>query len=167
MKKLILLIFCLLAVAGQAFADLNAEQLKVRKDLTQFLKEEGFQPELDSDGDIKVKIQGTTCFVSVVENNTSPMFITISSYFSKPSEYSPLAVKIATVELNLYKGVKVQILDNSVRIVGEMYVRNSEPFKQAFYKLVDVMSDVKGDLDQEFQNAQKELDQYCNGGSTI
>lgn len=165
MKKFILLAIFLITMVGQAMADLNAEQTKLQSTVIQFLKEEGFQPEIDSDGDIKVKIQGTAYYVSIPENNTNPMFITISSYFNKPSDYAPLAIELSTVELNRYKGIKVQIFEKSIRIVGEMFVRNAEPFMQAFYKIVSIMQEAENDLIQECENAQKALDQYCSGAA--
>lgn len=158
--------FCVFAMASQAMAELNSEQTKLQSNVYEFLKEEGFQPGYDEDGDIKVKVQGTSYYIAVVENNTNPMYITISSYFNKPSGYAPLAIEIASVELNKYKGVKVEIYEKSIRIAGEMYVRNAEPFKQAFYKIVNVMQDVQDDIIQECKNAQKKLDVYCSGSSS-
>ena len=53
MKK-ILLILCLLPIAVSALSQksFNDAQLKLRSDIEVFLREEGFMPTIDKDGDI-------------------------------------------------------------------------------------------------------------------
>ena len=60
MKRLIItLVLGLFILPSISFAQsdsgFNSEQLALRTDLFNFLMEEGFMPELDSDGDIKFK----------------------------------------------------------------------------------------------------------------
>lgn len=143
-------IFALLVLPATLFAQeglkLNQEQLAVRTDLFNFLKEEGFMPELDSDGDIKFKSEGQVYYINVAANNENPMFVTLFREFSNPDEYSAETIVMATKELNFYKGVKVLCYKNAFRIVAQLFVRNAEPVKSAFYKLKGIIDSVKSDF---------------------
>ena len=124
----------------------NREQLALRTDLLNFVREEGYMPELDSDGDIKFKSEGQVYYISVSETDENPMYVTFFREFSNPEEYSAETVVMATKELNLYKGVKVLCFDRSFRIGAELFVRNAEPVKASFYKLKGIIDSVKSDF---------------------
>lgn len=151
MKRFILtLILGLLILPMVSFAqsgsDFTSEQLTLRTSLFNFLKEEGFMPELDSDGDIKFKSEGQTYFISVSKTDENPMYIVLFRQFNNPDEYSAETIAMASTKLNFYKGVKVLCFDKSFRIGAELYVRNAEPVKSAFYKLKDIIDSVKSDF---------------------
>lgn len=137
---------------AQSDSEFNSEQLALQTDLFNFLKEEGFMPELDSDGDIKFKSEGQLYFISVSKTDENPMYVVLFRQFSNPDEYSAETIVMASKELNLYKGVKVVCFDNSFRIGAELYVRNAEPVKAAFYKLKEIIDNVKSDFLDECKN---------------
>ncbi|MGN0033990.1 MAG: hypothetical protein ACI358_09490 [Candidatus Limimorpha sp.] len=158
MKRLII-IFLLLATTavpislrGQNDAEYNSEQLALRTDLFNFLKEEGFIPELDSDGDIKFKSEGQPYFISISKTDKNPMYVVLYRIFSNPDEYSEETVAMASTKLNFYKGVKVLCFEKSFRIGAELYVRDAEPVKSAFYKLIEIIDSVKSDFLDECKN---------------
>lgn len=126
--------------------ELNSEQLRLRTDLFNFLKEEGFMPELDSDGDVRFKSEGVVYYFSVSDTDENPMFVSFFREFDLLDEYPVETLVMATRELNMYKGVKVLIFRNSFRICAELYVRNAEPVKAAFYQLKGVIESVKSDV---------------------
>ncbi len=158
MKRLIItLIIGLLILPTVSLAqndsEFNSEQLALRTDLFNFLKEEGFMPELDSDGDIKFKAEGSPYFISISKTDENPMYVVMFRQFSNPDEYSAETIVMASKELNLYKGVKVLCFDNSFRIGAELFVRNAEPVKASFYKLKEIIDDVKSAFLDECKNA--------------
>ena len=157
MKRLIItLVLGLLILPGMSFAQsdsgFNSEQLALRTDLFNFLKEEGFMPELDSDGDIKFKSEGQAYYISVSKTDENPMYVVLFRSFSNPDEYSAETIAMASTKLNFYKGVKVLCFDKSFRIGAELYVRNAEPVKSAFYKLKGIIDSVKSDFLDECKN---------------
>lgn len=82
MKRLIItLVMGLLILPSISFAQsdsgLNSEQLALRTDLFNFLKEEGFMPELDSDGDIKFKSEGQPYYIRVSKTDENPMYVVL------------------------------------------------------------------------------------------
>lgn len=157
MKRLIItLVFGLLILPSISFAQsdsgFNSEQLALRTDLFNFLKEEGFMPELDSDGDIKFKSEGQPYYISVSKTDENPMYVVLFRSFNNPDEYSAETIAMASTKLNFYKGVKVLCFDKSFRIGAELYVRNAEPVKSAFYKLKGIIDSVKSDFLDKCKN---------------
>lgn len=149
-RLIVILLMGLLAYpqisAAKDGKELNSEQLRLRTDLFNFLKEEGFMPELDSDGDVKFKSEGAVYYFSVSDTDENPMFVSFFREFDLPDEYPVETLVMATRELNMYKGVKMVIFKNSFRICAELYVRNAEPVKAAFYQLKGVIGSVKSDV---------------------
>ena len=148
MKRLIiLLVLGFLMVPYSIFAqnpkDLNGEQLGLRNELFTFLKEEGFMPEIDSDGDIKFKSEGHPYYIRISNTNDNPMYVVLFRQFSNPEEYSAETVAMASTKLNLSKGVKVLCFENSFRIGAELFVRSAEPVKDAFFKIKEIIDNVK------------------------
>lgn len=133
-------------VMAQNNSELNSEQLKLRTELFNFLKEEGFMPELDSDGDVKFKSEGHTYYISVSKKDENPMYVVLFRSFNYPEDYSAETLVMATRELNLYKGVKIVCFNKSFRIGAELYVRNAEPVKSAFYQLKKNIDSAKSDV---------------------
>ena len=157
MKRLIItLVLGLLILPSISFAQsdsgFNSEQLALRTDLFNFLKEEGFMPELDSDGDIKFKSEGQAYYISVSKTDENPMYVVLFRSFNNPDEYSAETIAMASTKLNFYKGVKVLCFDESFRIGAELFVRNAEPVKSAFYKLKGIIDSVKSDFLDECKN---------------
>ena len=71
--------------------DLNSEQLALRNEIMSFLKEEGYMPEIDSDGDIKFKSEGNDFYVTVSATDENPMYVTLFRVFSMYSCVQPRA----------------------------------------------------------------------------
>lgn len=156
MKKILLFIIVAFCTLGISYADeFSAGQLQLRTQIADFLKEEGFVPEIDSDGDIKFKYEGKPYYVSVSKTDNTPMYIAFFRSFEYPTKYSKEIVKIASAKLNLYKGVKLLCLTNSFRIQAEMYISNAEAFKYAFYKCVSQINNLSDDFIDECDKAQK------------
>lgn len=106
-------------------------------------------PEIDPDGDIKFKKEGSFCWVRINPKDDSPMFITLFMELSNPKEYSSEVIKIASTELNFYKGVKVLCYKSFLRIQAEMYLNDAEPFKYAFYTMLGNIVSAKTDFIEE------------------
>lgn len=133
--------------------DFSKEQLALRDEISKFLKEEGYVPELDSDGDIRFKSEGRTYYVVVSTVDENPMYLSLYLPFNNPEGYSVDDIVLATKELNKYKGVKVICYDNSFRIGGELYLRDADLFKESFYKLMSQIDNVREDVMDEIKTS--------------
>ena len=101
MKKLfstLLLVFFF--TSFQAFADgeFTTRQLALRSEIQSFLKQEGFMPEIDSDGDIKFKREGNTYYVRIDKANKSPMYVRLQSYYSYSDNLSKNKISAARLK---------------------------------------------------------------------
>lgn len=151
MKRFFFLLIALapLALFAQNPSGLKGDQLKLRNELFTFLKEEGYSPRIDSDGSVLFSEKGSEYCFEVSEIDENPLYVVFSKYFDYPKEYSQEVILLATRELNRYKAVKVVCFDDSFRIGAEMYVRNAEPVKSAFYKIKDMIEYVVSDFIEE------------------
>lgn len=152
MKKLflLLLVFCAVQVVAQ---DLNTAQRRLRSDITQFLREEGFMPEIDSDGDIKFKKEGGTYYISIDYKDDSPMYLVMyrQYLYSESGLFVKRNILKASNELNFYKGVKILCFESNYSFRAEMYLVNAEHFKYTFYKLLSQLASIEDDLETECQ----------------
>ena len=130
-----LLLAVTLAVGSYAAKNLNAQQSKLRSDMMTFLKEEGFMPEIDDDGDILFKREGKRWYISVSATDESPMYIALERWLGYDDEYSYERIANTLPTVNSYKGVKVRLNKEAYCLAAEMFVVNAEPMKYAFYKL--------------------------------
>ena len=157
MKKIILLLVALLSLSMDSLAQEFTEiQKKLRSDIMLFLKEEGYMPELNTNGNIQFKKEGDKYFISIDKRDTSPMYLTVGLSYIYNDTYSVDKVSKALKELNAYKAVKVVCFEDSYAYHAEMYLVNAEHFKYTFYKLMDQLSTLK-----------KELADYCSSSSGV
>lgn len=147
MKKFLsLLLFLSLAMSASAQRDYNSSQLSLRTNIRQFLAEEGFMPEIDSDGDVKFKKEGKVYYVSVSSTDTSPMYLCLFINFSYGEKYTRQRVERNSNELNLYKGVKLVCYDNGYSYRAEMFLTNADAFRYTFYKLMEQLESMRDEL---------------------
>ena len=158
MKRLVI---CLIGVLSLVFSsnvaaeekEFTSEQLALRSEIMQFLKEEGYMPEIDADDDIKFKSEGRSYYVTVSKVDENPMYVTLFVQYSNPEDYSAECVVFASKALNMYKGVKLICFDDSYRISAELYLRDADLFKESFYKIKSQIDNVRGDFLDECKNA--------------
>ena len=132
---------------------LNAEQQALRSELYEFLKGEGYLPEIDGDGDIAYKADGAKHWITVSDVDSSPFFVTVMRGAPYVEDYDYDRVLHAADELNLYKTAKVEAYDGFAVIKSSMYLRDAEDFTDVFPKLLEVMDDLYDDFLYEYENA--------------
>lgn len=154
MKKIALIAGLLLMAFSCFAASLNSSQEKLRSDIMSFLRYEGYMPELDNDGDIKFKKEGTVYFVRVDSNETSPMYVVLFTLYNKPSNYDINVVKLASAELNFYKGVKCIVYDSgTVSLQADLFMNSVDTFKAVFNKLMQNIGYMAEDILDECKSA--------------
>lgn len=152
MKKFFFVIFaCLLTVAAYS-AELNAKQTQLRSDIMTFLKQEGFVPEIDSDGDIMFKREGKKWYVSFYANDVNPMYISLQRSYLYDETYTKDALAKILYELNAYKGVKMRLMNRSYTFAAELYLQESSVLTNAFYKLIKQIDSMEDEMETLITN---------------
>lgn len=141
------LIFALLG-SGIALAQKNysAGQQAVRDKILSFLKEEGYQPSIDDDGDIKFKRQGDVYFVTVSDNDASPYFVKINKYYGYNDTFTKAKITLYALEVNKYKTIKLMSNDKQYWFESEMFVTNASAFTSVFSRILKAMDAAEEEL---------------------
>lgn len=146
MRSVIFLLL-LLSLSFKDYAQEFVEaQIKLRSNIVLFLKEEGYMPEIDSDGDIMFKKEGVKYFVSIDKKDTHPFYISLFLLYTYDETYTKEKIINGLPELNRYKAVKILCYDKSYSCQAEMYLVNAEHFKYTFYKLMDQIEAMRSEL---------------------
>lgn len=156
MKRLLAFVFCAIFSAS-LFADdneLTSEQRKLRTDIVQYLRTEGMDPDVDTNGHIQFWKGEEAISVIVDHTERNPMFVTIAEYYKYPRKHGRETVERYANETNLWKGIKIVFYDKVYAIQAEMFLRTSSTFTTAYPKLID-----------QIREARMELDRYLSGGS--
>ena len=154
MKKIALIAGLLLMAFSCFAASLNSSQEKLRSDIMSFLRYEGYMPELDNDGDIKFKKEGSVFYVRVDPNETSPMYVKLFTLYDKPSNYDINVVKLASAELNFYKGGKCTVYDNgTISLQADLFMNSVDTFKAVFNRLMKSIGYMAEDILDECKSA--------------
>lgn len=147
MKKIFVFVMCLSVcvnlIASKSF---NYDQLALRQNIFDFLKEEGFVPSIDSDGDILFKTEGSKYYVIVSEVSISPMYVVLYHGFNYSDVYTKNKIEKLVNEINMYKSLKILPQDDAYSFRVEMYLVNAEHFRYTFYKHLEIMKEARKKL---------------------
>ena len=146
MKRLFIFMMTVVMTISISAAELNAQQSKLRDDILTFLREEGFMPEIDSDGDIFFKREGKKWYIEISSTDYSPMYISLKYYYGYDKNCTKEKLIAMQETLNAYKGLKLVLSKKVFYFSAEMYVVNAEPLKYAFYKLIDQINNMNNEM---------------------
>ncbi|MFO7638225.1 MAG: hypothetical protein R6X14_02820 [bacterium] len=108
-----------------------------------YLAAEGYQPSIDSDGDVQFKSEGMTCFIMVQEQASDPHFfqILLPNFWDIESEQERQQVLAAADATNAKSKVaKVHTVGDWVCISAELFVNEPEDFKGVFDRAMRSLS---------------------------
>ncbi|MBO4658041.1 MAG: hypothetical protein J5637_00305 [Prevotella sp.] len=141
MKKLFCLIVMMTMCLSVSYAQksLDSGQLSLRNNIMSFLKEEGYVPTIDEDGDIQFKREGDVYFISVSESDSAPYYVELMKLYGYGETYTKAKVTSLIPEINKYKMIKLMIGDSSWWFESEMFVANSNAFTSVFNRILKAM----------------------------
>lgn len=147
-KSLIaLLVFAFCAeITISAQNTLNTKQLSIRNQIQSFLKNEGFQPIIDDDDDIKFKRQGDTYYVTVSHNDDDPFFVKLSKYYNYNETITRTKILLFNSGENDYKMCKVIPSNNYYVVKSEMFLTTASSFTNVFYRIIQIMDAVEAEI---------------------
>ena len=147
MKKISLFIlFSILSVASYAANELNEKQSAFRRELFSTLGKEGFNPDIDKDGDIKFEYENVTYFVSVDYRWTDPFLVTVYNQYSYNTEYTNAVMTNSISLVGQSKTVKLYCLKSSYLYESELFCTNSNTFKNAFKPMLDQIKKARAEV---------------------
>ncbi len=106
-----------------------------------YLADEGFKPEIDSDGDIDFKFEGKTCCIIIDEKDPQFFTVTVPNIWKIESEIERRKVLAAVDYVNSEtKVVKAYTVKDNVRVCVELFVAKPEDYKPLFSRSTAALS---------------------------
>ena len=125
-------------------------QENLKNEVLNFLKEEGFCPTIDEDGDICFKKEGDLYYVIVDNKEESPFYLVISLGRRMEEGYDMAKALPIVYEVNHYKGVKMKLYESSIVTRAEMFLENADHFKAVFYRTTTLLNIGMNEFCEEF-----------------
>lgn len=162
-----IVLFFTICISIDAQDKFNAEQLKLRAGIESFLREEGFVPEIDTDGDITFKKEGEQYFVLIDNRDVFPFYLSISKFYKYDDKYTRQKISEKLDALNLKKAVKVILYDGYFILQSEMFLVDAESFKFVFYKLLSQLEALIEEVENLSLSVEDDLTAEVEGSGTF
>ena len=135
---LLIVLSALSCFADEPTAQRSAANIAFRDSVVSFLKEEGFVPSVDEDGDIWFKKEGDTLLVSV-QDDTAPFYVQINYGLSSEGMDDQVALLKAMNSINLNcRCIKCAMDDNGAVLISvETYNNTAQVFMDNFATYTD------------------------------
>ena len=149
MKKVVsvlVMVFCCIAMLQAK--EFTSKQKQLRTNIVSFLKTEGYMPEIDSDGDIKFKSEGSTYYVIIDANESSPFYLSLVSIYSynDSGKWSRRWFEGVASEINLYKGLSLELYSSTAYLSMGMFLTEAEHFNRSFYRMLQILKAAEDEL---------------------
>lgn len=149
MKKISLILMCMILGITNLCAqtELNEEQIQLRTQIKNAIAADGYDPSIDSDGDIAFKHEGTNYYVRVYPGN-EPYMICLFRAKLFNDTYTKDKVMAAVGKCNLKKGVKLVCSSQTFTYRAEMFISSATEFKKTYKKLINQIKHLSNELDE-------------------
>lgn len=141
----VLCTICFLSVCAQQ-RSYSSGQLALRENIMSYLREEGYQPSLDSDGDIKFKRQGDLYYIKVSDTDSNPYYVRLTKYYNYSDNIGKSKVNRCAPEINKYKTIKLVTDDESFSLGMEMFVTNYTAFTSVIDRVMRALDAAEEEL---------------------
>ncbi|MDR0402612.1 MAG: YbjN domain-containing protein [Treponema sp.] len=131
-----LMLFCVTGLDAQ----MTKPQLQAM--YTSYLREQGYQPEVDSDGDVVFKAEGRTFWIDVDDTDLQSFRIVYSNFWE--IESLPEKEKVYEVANYINRTTKVAKVyvnsrEDDVSMDANIFIENPEDFKTHFRRMIDLL----------------------------
>lgn len=137
MKRYILtLIACTAMLFG--YAELNTDQLQLRRNIVAALTSAGYKPNIDEDGDVIFNDDNTRYWVSIEETWNYPFMVTMGASYVYNSDNGRTKANIepCVSVVNQMKAVKLYCKDFTYMLCSDIICRDADMFKQTFKNIL-------------------------------
>ncbi len=105
-----------------------------------YLREEGYQPRVDEDGDVQFKREGFTYFISVDENDPEFFGLMLPNIWEIESDEERLYALFACNEATANtKVAKAQVVGDNVWISAEVFLEKPDDFRKIIHRAFSAM----------------------------
>lgn len=145
MKKIFSIILLAVVAIGIQAKDLNKEQMAIRLNVFKYLSQEGFQPKIDSDGDVKFVKDGKTYYAIINENWNEPYLLTLFIQYSYDAtgDFTKSNIESCIPIVAQQKVVKLSCYRNSYALRADLFCKDAELFTSSFYRLMDEFEETR------------------------
>jgi hypothetical protein len=150
-KILVICIGLILVFVGEINAQMTKSQLQQM--YVSYLREQGYQPSIDSDGDIAFKAEGQNFYILVDENDLEYFSILYPQFWEIESEAERRKVaEAASYATRTTKLVSVYMTsDNDTSIRACIFVSKPEDFKNHFARMINIIMIARGKFIDEMR----------------
>lgn len=137
MKRYILtLIACMSMLYGSA--ELNTDQMQLRRNIVSALSSSGYKPNIDQDGDVFFTEDNTRYWISVNENWNNPFIVTLYTEFLYNSDNARTKenVEACVSVVNQMKTVKLFCKDLAYVLRSDILCKDADVFRKTFKSIV-------------------------------
>ena len=107
----------------------------------QLLKEEGYLPKIDEDGDLVFKSEGKTMFIPADSNDEEFLRISLPSFWSIDSDEERQVAAMVCCKVNkTVKVAKVCIINDSVWVSVELFASPIQSVHDVFLRCISVLN---------------------------
>jgi hypothetical protein len=141
-SKYILGLVLAFAVALPALSqDTSKEKKALQKMYMDYLEEEGYKPEIDSDGDVQFKAEGKTYFINVVEDDPTYFRVVLANIWPIESEDERAQCLIAVDHSNAKaKVTKSYLVKDNIWVGIELFLPEASDFKEIFRRSMSALN---------------------------
>jgi len=134
---LVVLSIALPAMAQKA----SKEKEALQKMYMDYLEEEGYKPEIDSDGDVQFKSEGKTYFINVLEDDPMYFRVVLANIWPIESEEERQQVLVAVDYSNAKaKVTKSYMVKDNVWVGIEIFLPKPEDFTAVFSRCMSALN---------------------------
>ncbi len=140
MKNLIFALVAFLSLAGLDASAKSQRETNFTNQVLNFLKEEGYMPSLDSDGDVKFKSQGDTYFV-VASDYDDGCYVKVMGIMGAEDVNVRAVLEACNATVAEYKFVRCYYNSSSQAIVYECagFFTGIQQFKEIFADYLNIL----------------------------
>lgn len=116
----------------------------------EILREEGYCPSIDDDGDVKVKVQGLTMYIRTSDNDEEFLKVWLPNIWSIENDNERAKLHWVANKLNReYKCGKVYLTDEDTHIVCEIFISDTDnKLKSIVVRCLMILAQMRGELAQ-------------------
>ena len=141
LKTMTGLALALLVAMPSMAQDTSKEKKALQKMYMDYLEEEGYKPELDSDGDVQFKAEGKTYFINVVEDDPTYFRVVLANIWPIESEDERAQCLIAVDYSNAKaKVTKTYLVKDNIWVGIELFLPEASDFKDIFRRSMSALN---------------------------
>ena len=141
MIKKVVCVFFVFLVSGIACLSAQMSKAQLQQMYVNHLRSEGYNPSIDSDGDVNFTAQGQNFYIDVIDNDLQSFHLVLTNFLDIGGESNRLkALNAASAITRTTRVVRVYITSSGrIAIDTYIYIANPEDFRVHLNRLISVM----------------------------